>query len=38
MDTFLNYSIVFLLGSLAGILAMLAVEAWRDRVEDAENY
>lgn len=37
MDTFLNYSIVFLLGSIFGVLAMLTVEAWQDRREDAQN-
>lgn len=38
VDTFLNFALVFLTGAIAGVLAMLAVEAYQERVEDAEDY
>ena len=38
VDTFLNYALVFLTGAIVGVLAMLAVEAYRERMEDAEDY
>lgn len=38
IDTFLNFAIVFLVGSLVGVLAMIARDAWDERMEDAEDY
>jgi hypothetical protein len=34
LDTILNYGIVLLAGTILGILAMLARDAWDERMED----
>lgn len=38
MEAFADFAVIFLLGMLAGVIAMLAVDEYHSRVEDAEDY